>query len=240
MTSILLVAGGADRPSSQLESELKRSGHEVLYASDAMEGMREVYEHRPEVILVDLETPGLDGEEFTRIIRAMSTVPILVLGPREDPALVVRLLDGGADDYLEQPISASGLGGRLRGAIRRAERREQVAEPATRVHVGALEIDLQTETVRKRGRLIGLSPTEYRLLAALAARVGRVAPHRYLLTSVWGEEYVDDTHYLRIYIGYLRKKLEDDPSEPKYLLSQWGSGYRLADLPVETVLAAVS
>jgi two-component system KDP operon response regulator KdpE len=240
MTSVLLVAGGVDRPSSNLESELGRSGHEVRFAADAMEGLREVYEHRPEAILIDLETPNLNGEEFTRIVRAMSTVPILVLGPRETPDLVVRLLDGGADDYLEHPISATGLGGRLRAALRRSARTRKNEERNTVVRVGSLEIDLRSDTVRKRGRLVGLSPTEYRLLAALASRVGKVAPHRYLLTSVWGEEYVDDTHYLRIYIGYLRKKLEDDPAEPKYLLSQWGSGYRLADLPPEPNLAAVS
>jgi two-component system KDP operon response regulator KdpE len=174
--------------------------------------------------------PEMDGEEFTRIVRALADVPILAIGPAGDPELIVRVLDGGADDYLEQPVSEIELVGRLRAALRRVAR-QTAAERAPVVRTGALEVDLGERTLLKRTQVIPLTPTEWGLLAALAHRVGHVAPHRFLLSTVWGEEYVDDTHYLRIYIGYLRKKIEDNPSEPEYLLSQWGTGYRLADLP---------
>lgn len=227
--NVLLVE--ADGPARIAAArELEAADYTVIQASSALEGLREVYEHRPGAVIVNITMPEMDGEEFTRIVRALADVPIIALGPAGDPELIVRVLDGGADDYLEQPVSEIELVGRLRAALRRVARQTS-AERAPIVRTGGLEIDLAEHTARKRGQVIPLTPTEWGLLAALAHRIGHVAPHRFLLSTVWGEEYVDDTHYLRIYIGYLRKKIEDQPSEPEYLLSQWGTGYRLADLP---------
>jgi two-component system KDP operon response regulator KdpE len=227
--NVLLVE--ADGPARVAAArELESNDFEVSQAGNALEGLREVYEQRPGAVIVNLAMPEMDGEEFTRIVRALADVPILAIGPAGDPELIVRVLDGGADDYLEQPVSEIELVGRLRAALRRVAR-QTASERAPTVRSGDLEIDLGERTLRKRGDVIPLTPTEWGLLAALAHRVGHVAPHRFLLSTVWGEEYVDDTHYLRIYIGYLRKKIEDNPSEPLYLLSQWGTGYRLADLP---------
>lgn len=226
--NVLLVE--ADGPARVAAArELETNEFAVSQASNALEGLREVYEQRPDAVIVNLAMPEMDGEEFTRIVRALADVPILAIGPGGDPELIVRVLDGGADDYLEQPVSEIELVGRLRAALRRVAR-QVAAERAPTVRTGDLEIDLGEHTLRKRGEVIPLTPTEWGLLAALAHRVGHVAPHRFLLSTVWGEEYVDDTHYLRIYIGYLRKKIEDNVAEPQYLLSQWGTGYRLADL----------
>lgn len=229
MTSVLLVgADGRERASAAREFEA--ADYTVIAASGALEGLRKVYEDRPDAVVLDLDMPEMSGEEFTRIVRALADIPILALGPTGDPQLIVRVLDCGADDYLEQPVNKIELVGRLRAALRRVARQRGAARPGAVVRTGDLEMDFEHQVVRKRGKPVSLTPTEYRLMSALASRVGRVAPHRYLLSTVWGDEYIDDTHYLRIYVGYLRKKIEDDPSNPKYLLSQWGTGYRLAEL----------
>jgi two-component system, OmpR family, KDP operon response regulator KdpE len=128
---------------------------------------------------------------------------------------------------------------RLRATIRRYNRELELQADDAVVRTGALVVDRQSQRVSKCGIAVPLTRTEYRLLDALAVRLAQVAPHRYLLSTVWGEEYVDDTHYLRVYVGYLRAKLEDDPARPRYLVNEWGTGYRLALLPIETDPAPV-
>lgn len=230
MTSVLIVDAGQDGLHAECEL-LESQGYDVIEIVGALDGLRTLYEQRPEAVLVNLAVPAMDGDEFTKIVRALSDVPIVAIGPGDDPDLVVRVLDGGADDYLELPVSELILLGRLRAALRRAERHRSAEDRPAVVRTGDLVIELAEQAVYKRGEVVSLTPTEYRMLAALASRLGKVAPHRFLLSTVWGEEYMDDTHYLRIYVGYLRKKIEDEPSDPRYLLSQWGTGYRLADLP---------
>ena len=231
MTTVLLVE--AERRTRLPESPAVTAGpYQVVHAAGAFDGLRKVYEHRPDAVVVSLELEEMAGDEFTRIIRALTDIPIVVVGPGGDPKSIVRVLDAGADDYIEQPVSEMELAGRLRAALRRVQRQRQAQGASTLIRTGELEVDLDEQMVRKGGEMVQLTPTEYRLLAALASRIGKVAPHRFLLSTVWGDEYMDDTHYLRIYVGYLRKKIEDDPADPQYLLSQWGTGYRLANLPV--------
>ena len=194
--NVLLVE--ADGPARVAAArELESNDFTVSQASNALEGLREVYEQRPDAVIVNLAMPEMDGEEFTRIVRALADVPILAIGPGADGSVFPVALS----------VSEIELVGRLRAALRRVAR-QVAAERAPTVRTGDLEIDLGERTLRKRGEVVPLTPTEWGLLAALAHRVGHVAPHR-----------------------YLRKKIEDNVSDPQYLLSQWGTGYRLADLP---------
>ena len=222
---------------SALAQQLRDADYAVAEASDGLEGLRLVFEQRPAAAVIDLDVPAMDGAEFTRIVRAVSDMPIIVLGSGTKSERVVRVLDLGADDFVEKPFSVAELVARVRAAIRRAARSGDGDGENTVVQVGDLRIDREARVVTKAGKVVQLTPTEYRLLDALALRAGKVAPHRYLLSTVWGEEYVDDTHYLRIYVGYLRNKLEDDPSNPQYLINEWGTGYRLAAVPPREVSA---
>jgi two-component system, OmpR family, KDP operon response regulator KdpE len=154
-----------------------------------------------------------------------------VISGSPDPDAIVRALDQGADDYITRPFSGTEFVVRIRAAVRRALRARKTPEQNLVVQTGDLVIDREARIVTKCGTVVHLTPTEFRLLEALSIRVGKVAPHRFLLSTVWGDEFINDTHYLRIYVGYLRQKLEDDPARPEYLLNEWGTGYRLAAFP---------
>jgi two-component system KDP operon response regulator KdpE len=205
----------------------------TIEASDGLEALRTTFASRPNAAVVDLQTTGIDGLELVRVMRAACDMPIIAVSPPAMAQLTVRALDAGADDVIERNCSATEILARVRAAIRRYQRRPAQDDVARQVATGALVIDREAQTVTKHGDIVQLTRTEYRLLDALSARLGEVAPHRYLLSTVWGDAYVDDTHYLRVYIGYLRQKLEDESGEPRYLLNEWGMGYRLARLPVE-------
>ena len=207
----------------------------TIEASDGLEALRTTFASRPNAAVIDLQTTGIDGLELIRVMRAACDMPIIAVAPQGMAQLTVRALDAGADDVIERTCSATEILARVRAAIRRYQRRPAQDDVARHVASGAIMIDREAQTVTKNGDVVQLTRTEYRLLDALSARLGEVAPHRYLLSTVWGDAHVDDTHYLRVYIRYLRQKLEDNPSEPRYLLNEWGMGYRLARLPVEEV-----
>ncbi len=233
MATIALVDGD-EQSRLRLERFLRADGFEVLSAEDGLEGLRIAFDARPDAAVIDLGSGDVGGAELIRILRAACDVPIVALLANHDSDAVVRALDAGADDVVPKATGSAELRARLRAAVRRYERRADTAFGGARqlIRTGAIEIDRDAQVVRHRGRPVQLPRTEYRLLEALGSRLGETAPHRYLLSTVWGDQYVNDTHYLRVYVGYLRAKFEDQPAQPQYILNDWGVGYRLARLPI--------
>jgi two-component system KDP operon response regulator KdpE len=180
-----------------------------------------------DVLLLDLGLPDGDGGDLLRTVRAQYALPVLIISARHDDTNKVALLDAGADDYLVKPFSISELLARMRVTLR--HRGTVVLAPQTQYRAGALEIDLAKHAVRLAGEPVHLTPTEFKLLARLVHQAGQVVTHRQLLVDVWGAEHVDQTHYLRLYMGQLRAKLEANPTEPVLLLTEPGVGYRLAE-----------
>jgi two-component system KDP operon response regulator KdpE len=179
---------------------------------------------RPELIVLDLGLPDMDGLAVLKKLRGWATVPIIILSVRDSESEIVACLDAGADDYLVKPFRSGELLARVRTAIRHRPSLHQ----ETALKTGDLSIDLAARVVRKAGQIIRLTATEYSLLALLSRNLGRVLTHRYILEQVWGPAYVEETEYTRVYVGQLRKKIEDDPGNPKLLLTESGIGYRLA------------
>jgi two-component system KDP operon response regulator KdpE len=180
-----------------------------------------------DLVVLDLGLPDGDGGDFLRLVRAQYALPILIISARHDDANKVTLLDAGADDYLVKPFSVSELLARMRVTLR--HRGMVVVASQTHYRCENLEIDLAKHTVLKAGEPVHLTPTEFKLLARLVRQVGQVVTHRQLLVDVWGAEHVDQTHYLRLYMGQLRAKLETNPTEPTLLLTEPGVGYRLVE-----------
>lgn len=226
--TLVLVASSDQRLRDNLCALLRDEGTPTREAGNGLEALREVFQTQPDAILLDLAIHEVEGLELVRMLRAASDFAIIALLPVADQTRSIAALDMGADDVIRTTTPPTELLARLHASIRRSRRKSpEEREEATVVRTGELEIDRATQIVTKQGKRVSLSRTEYRLLDALASRVGQVAPHRFLLSTVWGNAYVDDVHYLRVYIGYLRSKLEDDPGHPRYLRSEWGVGYRL-------------
>lgn len=204
-------------------------------AEDGLELLRVVFDRQPVAVVIDANIAEVEAPRLVRLVRAASEIPILAVVDGDEDERRIDLLDQGADDVLDRSAPGSELVARVRAALRRAERaRSGRATTTGRVETGELVIDLDRRSATKRGQPIELTRTEYRLLEALAARVGETAPYRYLLSLVWGDRYSDNLHQLRVYIGYLRRKLEDDRTRPRYLINERGSGYRLALIPAST------
>ncbi|HSI53187.1 MAG TPA: response regulator [Ramlibacter sp.] len=212
---------------AMLQAALGVEGFEVQSAVSVSEAAALVRHALPDVLLLDLGLPDGDGIELVRLVRKQHTTPILVITARHQETEKIRLLDAGADDYLTKPFSVPELLARVRVALRH---RGTALAPATTVHeLDDLRVDLEARLVSVRGEPIHLTPTEFNLLARLVRSAGRVVTHRQLLTDVWGAEFTEHTHYLRLYMGQLRAKIEQDPAEPRHLLTETGVGYRLAD-----------
>lgn len=207
-----------------LRAALTSHGYRLVEAATGVEGLQLATGHNPEVVLLDLGLPDLDGLEVTRRLREFTQVPIIVLSARGREEDKVAALDAGADDYVTKPFGMNELLARVRVALRHAEGRE-VDEPV--LELGSLQVDLARRQVSREGVLIKLTPIEYRLLTALARHAGKVLTHRQLLKEVWGPSHADDTHYLRVYMAQLRRKVEVDASDPQLLLTEPGVGYRL-------------
>lgn len=207
-----------------LAPTLSAQGYQVIQASGAKEGLSLARSHNPDLILLDLGLPDGDGLEVLQEIRTWSRLPILVISARHREPEKVKALDLGADDYLTKPFGAAELLARIRVALRHLAR---TPSQATIHETGGLRIDLELREVSVDGTPVKLTPLEYRLLEALARRAGRVATHPQLLTEVWGPGAEGQTHYLRIYMAQLRKKLEPDPNRPRFLHTESGVGYRL-------------
>jgi two-component system KDP operon response regulator KdpE len=238
--SEVVVLDADQHARTELAHALMEAEFSVIECADGPDALRQVFARRPEAIVMDLQVQQFDGLELIRVLRAASDLPIIVTGSGTVGRSVARVLDMGADDFIEKPQRASELTARVRAAVRRYRRSNP--EPALPgvIRTGSLTFDRDSQTVTKHGEVVSLTRTEGLLLDALFTRIGRVASHRYLLSAVWGDQYIDDTHYVRVYMGALRNKLEDNPADPRLLLTEWGIGYRLAALPVETEQAVAS
>lgn len=180
------------------------------------------------IVIVDLGLPDGDGSALIRLIRAQSTLPVLIISARQDDLNKIDLLDAGADDYLVKPFSIGELKARIRVALRRQS--PEIRSERTELRTGTLEINLAKRQVRRDGERVHLTPTEFSLLTRLVVEAGQVVTHRQLLSAVWGAEYVEHVHYLRLYMAQLRAKLEKDPAAPELLLTETGVGYRFCEL----------
>ena len=203
---------------------LEKEGLRVSEAETRREGLVEAGRCQPELVILDLGLPDGDGSRFVADFRAWSSAPVLVLSARSTEHDKIGVLDAGADDYLTKPFSVGELLARVRALLRRGRGRPEAE--AARVVFGEVEVDFSLHQVLRRGELVRLTPLEYRLLAVLAANAGKVMTHRQLLQAVWGQATGDNSHYLRIYVGHLRHKLEDDPAQPRHFLTETGVGYR--------------
>jgi two-component system KDP operon response regulator KdpE len=207
-------------------ASLSAAGMAPRIASDGASAQREFDATAPALLIVDLGLPDADGVDLIARWRAERSTPILVLSARTQEAQKIAALDAGADDYLTKPFSVGELLARVRAMLRRAQ-----AGPvaAAVLRVGALTFDRDRRQLAVDGKQVHLTPLEFRLFERLARVAGKVVTHRQLLSDVWGSEQVDQLHYLRIYMGHLRAKIERDPADPRYLLTELGVGYRLAD-----------
>ncbi|WP_439498403.1 response regulator [Bosea sp. (in: a-proteobacteria)] len=206
---------------------LDAAGYEPVRADDATSGLREIARKPPDAVVLDLGLPDMDGKEALARARAFYEGPVIILSARDRETEKIDALDAGADDYVEKPFGVGELLARLRVALRhRIER--QGADAVIRS--GAIEIDLVNRRVSRDGAHVKLSPKEYDLLASLAGGNGRVLTHRQILTAVWGPAHEHDVQYLRVFVGQLRQKLEDDPATPKLIETEPGVGYRLGGL----------
>ncbi|HEY8491462.1 MAG TPA: response regulator transcription factor [Dehalococcoidia bacterium] len=233
----VLVVDDERRMVQMLRLNLEVEGYQVLTAYNGQQALDVVREQLPDLVLLDVMMPGMDGFQTLERIRAVSTVPVIMLTVRSDEADRVRGLELGADDYVTKPFSSRELISRVRAVIRRAE--TPAPTPKARIVVDEhLTIDFDKRQVIVRGQAIPLRPTEYRLLYHLVNNAGRLLTHETLLAKVWGQEYREEDHYVRLYIAYLRQKIEEDPKHPKYILSERGLGYRFRELETPVSLDA--
>jgi two-component system KDP operon response regulator KdpE len=202
---------------------LEAEGCDVFEAAGLQRGLIEAGTRRPDLVVLDLGLPDGDGVDFIRDLRAWSAIPVIVLSARAEESEKVRALDAGADDYLTKPFGTAELAARVRAHLRR---RGVAADPSAVISFGGVQVDLAKRTVEKDGAPLHLTPIEYRLLTCLLASPGCVLTHRQLLKSVWGPNHAEDAHYVRVYMGALRKKIEADPARPQHILTETGVGYR--------------
>jgi two-component system KDP operon response regulator KdpE len=224
----ILVVDDEPRMIHFIRLNLEHDGFDVVEAPSGTQALAQLRDRLPDLVLLDVMMPDLDGFETLRMLREISSVPVIMLTAKGDEDDRVRGLELGADDYVTKPFSPRELVSRVRAVLRRTETPSAgVHEP---IHVDdRLTIDFDRREVRVEGRLVRLRPTEYRLLYHLVQNAGWVVPHDQLLAKVWGYEYRGETHYLRLYINYLRQKLELDPAHPSYILTERGVGYRFVD-----------
>ncbi|KRC14901.1 MULTISPECIES: two-component system response regulator KdpE [unclassified Acidovorax] len=206
---------------------LEAEGWQVHEADTLQRGLTEAGTRKPDLLVLDLGLPDGDGLTLIRDVRQWSTVAVIVLSARIDEADKIAALDAGADDYLTKPFGVGELMARVRANLRRPRATGTSEEEDTTFSFGEVAVDRKARLVRRAGQEVHLTPIEYRLLSVLVANAGRVLTHRQLLREVWGPSHTEQSHYLRIYMGHLRQKLEPDPAQPRHLLTETAVGYRL-------------
>ncbi len=205
-----------------LEISLSTYGFNTLFAATGREGLVSAATHSPALIILDLGLPDMDGMKILQTLREWYTKPVIVLSVRNSEDDIIRALDGGANDYLTKPFRSGELVARIRAAIRLSEERKDTPL----LEFGSLTVDLLNHVVRRDGAIVKLTTTEYSLLTLLAKNSGRVLTHQFILKEIWGYGYLEQTQYLRVFIAQLRKKIEEDPSNPTLLITESGIGYR--------------
>lgn len=208
-----------------LRASLTNEGYRVTEAETGEEGLRMAARQPPDLVILDLGLPDLDGQDVLRRLREWFTAPVIILSVRDQEQQKIAALDNGADDYVTKPFAMGELLARIRTALRHAH---SVAPTSSTISIGDLRIDLSARLVFRRSEEIHLTPLEYKLVITMLKHSGKVLTHRFLLKEVWGPLDTHETHYLRVFVASLRRKLEDDPARPRYILTEQGVGYRFA------------
>jgi two-component system, OmpR family, KDP operon response regulator KdpE len=224
-TRVLVVD---DDPAIQrmLKLTLEANSHKVLAVSTAAGALSGIAADAPDIVLLDLDLPDGNGKDVIRRVREWSDTPIIVLSAQDREAEKIEALDLGADDFVSKPFGVGELMARMRAALR-SRMQKRAETPAFKA--GALKLDLVRRQVSRHGQKVKLTPREYELLSFLAQHAGKVLTHRQILTAVWGQEHEEDIQYLRVYIGRLRQKVEDQPEDPRIIITEPGVGYRISD-----------
>ena len=220
----ILVVDDEPEIRNALEKTLRGAGYDVDAAASGEDALVRASVRPPEAVILDLVLPGKSGVEVTRELRQWSDAPVLILSVVGEEPEKVAALDAGADDYVTKPFGMEELLARLRATLRRTT---TGSEPV--VQIGQLEIDLEKRSVRRAGELLQLTPHEFLLLKLFATNEGKLLTHRTILREVWGPAYQSESHYLHVYVSQLRRKIEPDPTRPRYLLTETGAGYRFVD-----------
>ena len=203
---------------------VEEEGCQVAEAETMADGLLQAGARQPDLLVLDLGLPDGNGVDLIRDLRGWSDMPVLILSARSQETDKIEALDAGADDYLTKPFSVGELRARVRALLRRRSRSPESASPI--IEFGSVVVDLSRRVVTRQGDEVHLTPIEYRLLTVLVGHPGKVLTQRNLLRDIWGPTYVESSHYLRVYVGHLRQKLEDDPTQPKHFLTETGVGYR--------------
>ncbi len=228
----ILVVDDEQHMIDLIRMNLELEGFQVLEASNGIDALDQVRKHIPDLIILDIMMPQLDGFEVLKMLREFSSVPVIMLTAKGEEEDKVRGLELGADDYVTKPFGARELVSRVKAVLRRTESLTEPSESIIKVD-DRLSVDFNKREVIVEGKHIKLRPTEYRLLYHLMQNAGWTVPHEQLLAKVWGYEYREETHYVRLYVNYLREKIEEDPANPKYILTERGIGYRFVDFDKE-------
>jgi two-component system KDP operon response regulator KdpE len=225
---LILVVDDEPRMTRFIRMNLELEGYRVIEAHNGLEALDKVRTNLPDLIILDVMMPELDGFETLEMLREISNVPVIMLTVRSDEEDKVRGLELGADDYVTKPFGARELASRVKAVLRRIQSPARPEQAVLRID-DRLSVDFNSREVIVEGERIKLRPTEFRMLYHLVENAGWVMPHETLLAKVWGYEYREEVQYLRLYVTYLRKKIEPDPSHPRYILTERGVGYRFID-----------
>jgi two-component system KDP operon response regulator KdpE len=228
-TRRILVVDDEPRMINFIRMNLELEGHQVIEAHNGMEALEQIRTQLPDIVLLDVMMPELDGFETLRMLREFSDIPVIMLTAKGDENDKVYGLELGADDYITKPFGPRELSSRIKAVLRRHEKSSTPPSEAVLDIDDRLSVDFNQREVIVDGERIKLRPTEYRLLYHLIENAGWTVPHDQLLAKVWGYEYRDEAHYVRLYVNYLRDKIEEDPSNPRYILTERGVGYRFVD-----------
>lgn len=222
----ILIVDDEPQITRVLRRSLTTHGYDVRVASDGLVALQTFGDWPPDLVVTDLSMPDTDGLQLCRNLRAISQVPIIVLSVRGEESMKVQALDAGADDYITKPFGIDELLARIRAALRRAQTTNTGDAASPMLEVGDFRLDLENRSVAVNGSEVHLTPKEYDLMVYLISHPGKVLTHRTLLTAIWGGESIEQTEYLRVFVGQIRKKIEPEPAKPRYIITEPWIGYR--------------